>query len=168
MLSEFQVGYITKPHGLRGEVKVYTTSDDPDRFETLSHVILRGRGFDRSVKIERVRYVGDKTVLKLEGINDVETAAQTVGCDLMIPREEALELEENEYYIGDLIGCRVFLEDGSLFGVLTDVLPTGANDVYEVRMEDGKTVLLPAIRECILDVQPEEERIVIHLMKGLL
>ncbi|MBE5997871.1 MAG: 16S rRNA processing protein RimM [Lachnospiraceae bacterium] len=168
MLSEFQVGYITKPHGLRGEVKVYTTSDDPDRFETLSYVILRGRGYDRRVKIERVRYVGDKTVLKLEGIDDVETAAQTVGCDLMVPREEALELEENEYYIGDLIGCRVFLEDGSLFGVLTDVLPTGANDVYEVCMEDGKKVLLPAIRECILDVQPEEERIVIHLMKGLL
>ena len=168
MLSEFQVGVITKTHGLRGEVKVYTTSDDPDRFETLDSVILRGRGNDRRVKIEKVRYIGEKTVLKLEGIEDVEAAAQIVGCDLMIPREEALELEENEYYIGDLIGCRVFLEDGSLFGTLTDVLATGANDVYEVRMEDGRKVLLPAIRECILAVFPEEERMVIHLMKGLL
>ena len=168
MLNEFQVGYVTKTHGLRGEVKVYVTSDDPDRFETLDAVIVRGRGTDRARKIERVRYVGDKTVLKLEGIDDVEAAAQIVGCDLMIPREDAMELEENEYYIGDLIGCRVFLEDGSLFGTLTDVLPTGANDVYEVRMEDGGTVLLPAIRECILEVHPEEERIVIHLMKGLL
>ncbi|MBQ6469464.1 MAG: 16S rRNA processing protein RimM [Lachnospiraceae bacterium] len=168
MLSEFQVGVITKTHGLRGEVKVYTTSDDPDRFETLDSVILRGRGNNRRVKIEKVRYIGEKTVLKLEGIEDVEAAAQIVGCDLMIPREEALELEENEYYIGDLIGCRVFLEDGSLFGTLTDVLATGANDVYEVRMEDGRKVLLPAIRECILAVYPEEERMVIHLMKGLL
>ena len=168
MLSEFQVGVITKTHGLRGEVKVYTTSDDPDRFETLDSVILRGRGNNRRVKIEKVRYIGEKTVLKLEGIEDVEAAAQIVGCDLMIPREEALELEENEYYIGDLIGCRVFLEDGSLFGTLTDVLATGANDVYEVRMEDGRKVLLPAIRECILAVFPEEERMVIHLMKGLL
>ena len=168
MLSEFQVGVITKTHGLRGEVKVYTTSDDPDRFETLDSVILRGRGNDRRVKIEKVRYIGEKTVLKLEGIDDVETAAAVVGCDLMIPREEAFELGENEYYIGDLIGCRVFLEDGTLFGTLTDVLPTGANDVYEVCMEDGRKVLLPAIRECILAVHPEEERMVIHLMKGLL
>ena len=168
MLSEFQVGYVTKPHGLRGDVKVYTTSDDPYRFETLDWVILRGRGIDRRVKIEKVRYIGDKTVLKLEGIDDAEAAAKIVRCDLMIPREEAFELEENEYYTGDLIGCRVFLEDGTLFGTLTNVLVTGANDVYEVRTEDGKDVLLPAIRECILEVHPEEERIVIHLMKGLI
>ncbi len=168
MLTEFQEGVINKTHGLRGEVKVYTTSDDPYRFETLEWVILRGRGIDRKTEIEHVRYVGDRTVLKLSGIDSVEEAAKIVNCELMIPREEAFELMEDEYYVGDLIGCKVYLENGTLFGTLTDVMQTGANDVYEVKTEDGKEVLLPAIHECILSVSPEEEKIVIHLMKGLL
>ena len=167
MLSEFQVGVITKTHGLRGEVKVYTTSDDPYRFETLESVILKGRGNKRRVGIEHVRYVGDRTVLKLEGIDTVEEAAKIVDCELMIERGEAMELFENEYYIGDLIGCRVYVDSGEILGTVTDVFATGANDVYTVRTEDGKEVLLPAIRECILSVEPEEQKIVVHHMKGL-
>lgn len=168
MLAEFQVGVITKTHGLKGDVKVYVTSDDPQRFESLTEVIVSGRAGRSTRKIENVRYFKDQTILKLEGIDDVEEAAKIVRSELLIPREEAMELYEDEYFIGDLIGCRVYLEDGTLFGKLSDVLQTGANDVYDVRTEDGRSVLLPAIKECILSVEPQEERITIHLMDGLI
>ena len=168
MQKEFQVGVITRTHGLRGELKVYETSSEPRRFEDLSEVTLKGKGITKKVEIERVRYFKDTTILKFKGIDDVDEAYRYLHCEIVIPREDAIPLEENEYYIGDLIGCRVYLEDGTEFGVLTDVLETGANDVYDVRTAEGKSVLIPAIRECILDVKPEEERIVIHLMEGLI
>ena len=168
MLDELQVGVIRRTHGVHGELKVYTTSDDPYRFETLREVILSGRGKRRTARVEGVRYFKDLMILKLEGIDDPETAAQLCGMEILIPRSEAMELGENEYFIGDLIGCRVFTDEGKLLGELTDVLQTGANDVYQVKTEDGGEVLLPAIRECILRVEPEKGEILVHLMKGLL
>lgn len=90
------------------------------------------------------------------------------GRDLWIPREEGQELEEGEYYVADLIGMNVLLEDGTVFGTLKDVMETGANDVYVIDTKDRGEVLLPAIRECILDVNVEESTMTVHLMKGLL
>ena len=90
------------------------------------------------------------------------------GKDLWIPREEGQELAEDEYYIADLLGLSVILEDGSHFGTLKDVLETGANDVYVVTTDEGKEVLLPAIKECILDIDLEKNQMTVHLMKGLI
>ena len=103
--------------------------------------------------------------MDIDNINDIEMYKKR---ELWIPREEAQELEEDEYYIADLIGMDVVLEDGSKFGTLKDVMETGANDVYVVEDAKGEEILLPAIRECILDVDVEKNVMTIHLMKGLI
>lgn len=168
MLSELQAGSVIKPHGLKGEAKVFVTSDDPKKFETLDSVtILRGNE-RRDVAIESVRYFKNVAIIKFKGIDSVEEIRKYTGCDLVIPRSKGLPLEDGEYYIGDLIGCRVYKDTEELLGTLTDVFKTGANDVYEVTLSDGKTVLIPAIKECILEMEPEDERIVVHMLDGLM
>lgn len=163
-----KVGVITTTHGVRGEVKVYPTTDDAQRFLDLEYVLLdTGKGL-RRLEIRNVKFFKNLAILKFEGIDNINDIEMYKGRDLWIPREEGQELGEDEYYIADLLGLKVLLEDGSAFGVLKDVLETGANDVYAVTTEDGKEVLLPAIRECILDVNLEEGTMTVHLMKGLL
>ena len=167
MLRELQVGVVLRPHGVKGEVKVYVTSEDPDRLSDLESVHILGPKTDRTAKIENVRYFKNTAIVKFEGIDTMDDTAPILRCELLIPREEALPLGENEYYVGDLIGLTVIPEDGEVLGELTDVLATGANDVYEVTRPDGSKVLLPAIRECILGADLEEGVMRIHLMKGL-
>ncbi len=168
MLSELSVGKIGRTHGVRGEVRVHVTSDDPHRMETLREVKARKNGREMTLRIESVRYAKGTPIVKFREWNDPESAALYTGAELFIGREDALPLGKDEYFIGDLIGCRVETEDGKALGVLTGVLQTGANDVYEVKTDDHGDVLIPAIRDCVVGLFPEEERIVIRLMKGLI
>lgn len=162
-----KVGVITTTHGVRGEVKVYPTTD-ADRFEELESVLL-DTGKERiRLTIENVKYFKNLVILKFKEIHNINDIEKYKGKELWIPREEAQELEEDEYYIADLIGMEAVLEDGTSFGTVKDVLETGANDVYVIKTGEGKEVLIPAIGECILDVNPEENRMTIHLMKGLI
>ncbi len=163
-----KVGVITSTHGIRGEVKVYPTTENARRFLELSGVLLDTGKEKLPLEIEGVKFFKNLAILKFKGLDDINQVEKYTGKELWIPREEGQELGEDEYYIADLIGMEVVLEDGSHFGTLRDVLETGANDVYAVTMDDGKEVLLPAIHQCILDVSPEENRMRIHLMKGLL
>lgn len=163
-----KVGVITTTHGVRGEVKVYPVTDSAERFLELDYVLLDTGKEKRRLNIEHVKFFKNLAILKFEGIDNINDIEMYRGRELWIPREEGQELGEDEYYIADLLGMEVFLEDGTAFGTLTDVLETGANDVYAVTMKDGKEVLLPAIHECILSVSPQENRMTVHLMKGLL
>ena len=163
-----QIGVITTTHGIRGEVKVYPTTDDVHRFEELNSLLLdTGREY-RELEIQNVKYFKNLVILKFKGIDNINDIEMYKRRELWVPREEAQELDEDEYYIADLIGMDVVLEDGSHFGTLKDVMETGANDVYVVEDENGKEVLLPAIKECILDVDVEKNSMTIHLMKGLI
>ena len=163
-----KVGVITTTHGVRGEVKVFPTTD-PERFLDLEYVLLDAGREMKKLEIRNVRFFKNLVILKFAGIDNINDIEMYKGRDLWVPREEAQELEEDEYYIGDLIGMKVVLEDNSHFGTLKDVMETaGANDVYVVELPDHQEVLLPAIRECILDVDLEENVMTIHLMKGLL
>ena len=163
-----KVGVITTTHGVRGEVKVYPTTDDAERFLDLDYVLLdTGREY-RRLDIKNVRFFKNLAILKFDGIDNINDIEKYKGCALWIPREEGQELGEDEYYIADLMGMKVVLEDGSSFGTLTDVMETGANDVYVVENGEGEEILLPAIRECILDVDVEKNVMTIHLMKGLI
>ena len=163
-----KVGVITTTHGVRGEVKVYPTTDDAERFLDLDYVLLdTGREY-RRLDIKNVRFFKNLAILKFDGIDNINDIEKYKGCALWIPREEGQELGEDEYYIADLLGMKVVLEDGSSFGTLTDVMETGANDVYVVENGEGEEILLPAIRECILDVDVEKNVMTIHLMKGLI
>ena len=163
-----QAGVITTTHGIRGEVKVYPTTDDVHRFEDLDSVLLdTGREYIE-LEIENVKYFKQYAILKFKGINTINDIEKYKGRSLYVTRDQAIPLDEDEYYIADLIGLDVYLENGEKFGVLKDVMETGANDVYIVETGEGKEVLLPAIHECILDVDIEENRMEIHLMDGLL
>ena len=162
-----QAGVITTTHGIRGEVKVFPTTDDVHRFEDLDSVLLdTGRDYMK-LEIENVKYFKQYAILKFKGINNINDIEKYKGRSLYVTRDQAIPLEEDEYYIGDLIGLDVYLESGEKFGVLKDVMETGANDVYIVETEDGKEVLIPAIHECVLDIDVEENRMEIHLMDGL-
>ena len=117
--------------------------------------------------IKGVKFFKKLVILKFAGIDNINDIIGCKGMDLLIPREEGAELGEDEYYIADLIGMEVYLEDGTLYGTLKDVMETGANDVYIVKKESGGEILLPAIHECILEVDPEKGKMTVHLMKGL-
>lgn len=163
-----QVGVISSTHGVRGEVKVFPTTDDVKRFKKLKKVILDTGKEQLPLEIEGVKFFKQFVILKFRGIDNINDIEKYKGRDLWIPREEAQELDEDEYYIADLLGMKVLLEDGSEFGTLKNVMETGANDVYIVDSVEHGEVLLPAIKECILDVDIETNTMTVHLMKGLL
>ena len=163
-----QAGVITTTHGIRGEVKVFPTTDDVHRFEDLDSVLLdTGREYMK-LEIENVKYFKQYAILKFKGIDNINDIEKYKGRSLYVTRDQAIPLEEDEYYIADLMGLDVYLESGEKFCVLKDVMETGANDVYIVETEEGKEVLIPAIHECVLDIDVEENRMEIHLMDGLL
>ncbi len=163
-----KVGVITTTHGVRGEVKVYPTTDEPERFLELDHVLLdTGKEF-QDLEIKNVRFFKNLVILKFKGIDNINDIEKYKGHDLWIPREEGQELDEDEYYIADLLGLRVMLDDGTEFGTLKNVMETGANDVYIIDTNAHGEVLVPAIRECIQDIDLEKNTMTIHLMKGLI
>ena len=140
-----QVGVIANTHGIRGEVKVFPTTDDPARFKKLKQVFLdTGNGY-LEMKIEGVKFFKQFVILKFKGFDNINEIEKYKKRPLLVDREHAVRLKKDEYFIADLIGLTVYTEDGKLLGTLTDVLQTGANDVYVVEMEDKKEVLIPAI-----------------------
>lgn len=168
MKDLLQAGVITTTHGIRGEVKVFPTTDDVHRFEDLDSVLLdTGREY-MELEIENVKYFKQYAILKFKGIDNINDIEKYKGRSLYVTRDQAIPLEEDEYYIADLMGLDIYLENGEKFGILKDVMETGANDVYIVETEEGKEVLIPAIHECVLDIDIEENRMEIHLMDGLL
>lgn len=168
MEKRLQVGVITATHGLKGEVKVFPTTDDPNRFRRLKEVILDTGKEEHVLEIEGVKFFKQMVILKFKGLDDIGDVEKFRRGTLSVTRENAVKLRKNEYFIADLIGMRVENEDGSELGTLQDVIATGANDVYDVRLSDGRQVLIPAIRECILSVDVEEGRMRVHLLDGLL
>lgn len=163
-----RVGVFTSTHGVRGEIKVFPTTDDPDRFEDLEKVFLdTGKKLYR-LEIERVRFAKNQVILKFKGIDNINDIEKYKGSDLLIAREDAVELEEGEFFICDAIGSIVYEEDGTEFGVLEEVMETKANDVFIVKTKDGKEVLLPYIEDCIKEVNVAEKKIIAYIMPGLL
>ena len=163
-----QVGIITSTHGVRGEVKVYPTTDDPRRFRRLKEVVLYTGREKLNLEIEGVKFFKQFVILKFKGldnINDIEKYRQK---SLYVTRKNAVRLQRDEYFIADLIGLKVQDEDGKELGTVKDVIETGANDVYEVEMADGKSLLLPAIKQCILNVDVENGTMQVHVLEGLL
>lgn len=162
MESRLRVGVISSVHGIKGECKIFPTTDDMNRFKKLKKVYAG----EKELKINSVRFFKNLVIAKFEGIDTPEDMQKLRGKDLMIDREDAVPLEEGEYYIADLIGCKVIDEDGNVLGECEDIIPTGANQVMQVKGE--KTFLVPYIKQCILDVKPEAKEIHIHLLDGLL
>ena len=163
-----RVGVISSTHGIRGEVKVYPTTDDPERFLELDEVILDTGREHKILEIEGVKFFKNQVILKFKGYDNINDIEKYLKKDLLVDREHAVELGENENFIADLIDMEVVTDEGKVLGTLTDVIETGANDVYAVKTPEGKEILLPAIRDCIRDVNVDEKRMTVHVMEGLL
>ena len=167
MTNEFQVGAITQTHGIRGEVKVFPTTDDTKRFKKLKTVIADTGKSRLELHVASVKYFKQFVILKFteyDNINDVEFLK---GAKLLVDREHAIKLAKDEFYVADLIGLKVFTDDGEDFGVIKDVLQTGANDVYVIDHCDTE-ILVPAIKDCIQTIDLDEGKIIIHLLEGLI
>ena len=149
------IGEITKPHGIKGEVKVFPLTDDIQRFKKLKRVFIDGQ----EVKISYVTVGHDRAILRLEGVDSVEDAEKLRKKLLVVPREDAVRLEEDAYFIEDLKDCTVYDEEGLELGKVAEVIQTGANDVYWIKKP--KELLIPAIRDVVLSVDVEAEKIII-------
>lgn len=163
-----QVGIITSTHGVRGEVKVYPTTDDPRRFRRLKEVVLDTGKEKMNLEIEGVKFFKQFVILKFKGLDNINDIEKYCQKSLYVTRKNAVRLQRDEYFIADLIGLKVQDEDGKELGTVKDVIGTGANDVYEVEMADGKSLLLPAIKQCILNVDVENGTMQVHVLEGLL
>ncbi len=163
-----RVGVVSSTHGLKGEVKVFPTTDNPERFRELTRVLLDTGQEYLPLEIAGVRFFKNQVILKFREFQDISEVEGYRGCDLLITRDQAVPLGKNENFITDLIDLEVFEDTGRKLGVLTDVLQTGANDVYVVETDGGREILLPAIGSCILKVDLEKERILVHVPEGLL
>lgn len=165
MEDYFQVGIITSPHGVRGEVKVFPTTDDNSRFKKLKECFIEYKTEMMPAKATGCKFFKNMVILKFEGFdnkNDVEKLRQ---CKIYVDREHAVGLSDDEYFVADLLGIRVVDENDNELGELKDVIETGANDVYIVSDEDGNEKLIPAIKECILDVNVNDRVMRVHLLK---
>lgn len=163
-----QVGVITQTHGIKGEVKVFPTTDDVRRFKKLKETILDTGKEKITLEIESVKFFKQFVILKFKGIDNINDVEKYRQKNLYVTRANAVRLRRDEYFIADLIDIEVYEEDDKLLGVLKNVIETGANDVYEIEMTDGREVLIPAIKECILSVDVEARKMVVHLLDGLL
>lgn len=168
-MEEFlRVGVITSPHGVRGEVKVFPTTDDANRYKQLKEVLL-DTGKERiTLEVEQVKFHKNMAIVKFKGYDNINDIEQYKGKDLLVTREHAVKLQPDENFIIDLIGLKVVTDEGADFGTVKDILQTGANDVYVIDGRDGKEYLFPSIKECILDVNLEEGKVTVHILDGLL
>ncbi len=166
--SLLRVGVITTTHGIKGEVKIHPTTQDLHRFDYLKEAVIVFNTKEILVHIESVKYFKGQAILKFEEFDNIEDVEGFRGCDLFVTRENAIPLEEGEFYIADLIGLDVFSDEDVKLGSLTDVLETGANDVFVVKMDNGKELLIPDIDDCILDIDLTAGVIKVHLLEGLL
>ena len=163
-----QVGIITQPHGVHGEVKVFPTTNDVKRFKKLKEVLLDTRKEKITLEIESVKFFKQYAILKFRGFDSINDIEKYKGTPLLVTRENAVKLGQDEYFIADLIDMAVYDEQEQYLGVLTNVIETGANDVYEVKFEDGRQILFTAIKQCILNVDMEGRKMKVHIMDGLL
>ena len=168
MEEMLRVGVITTTHGVRGEVKVYPTTDDAERFLELEEIWLDTGKERLPLKIQNVKFFKNMVILKFEGYDDINAVQAWRQMYLLLIREQAVELQEDEYFIGDLIGLHVEDEEGNALGVLRDVLETGANDVYLVSRPGEKDLMLPAIKDCIREVDLESGIMRVRVLPGLL
>ena len=155
MKDILRVGKIVNTHGLRGEVKVIPLTDDPKRYNDLDFVLIDG--VER--KIEGCKYQKDRVIVKIEGINTIEEAEKYKNKYMEIPREYAVPLEEDTYYIADIIGCTVYDTNGKDLGEVYDVIQTKNNDVYWIRKP--KELLIPVLLEIVTDIDIENRKITI-------
>jgi len=168
MQERLEIGQIVNTFGIKGQVKVVPFTDDITRFDYLKNVYVKNKKETKQYEVEEVKYHKNFVLLKFKGINYMEEAETLRDSFLEVDREDAIPLEEDTYYIVDLIGLEVYSDENKLLGKLEDIFNTGSNDIYVVKDELGKQILLPAISDVIKQINIEEGKIIVHLIEGLM
>ena len=166
-MKNLEIGQIVNTFGIKGFVKVNPWVDDVTRFDDLKKVYIKIRKEQKELEIEDVKYHKNQVLIKFKGIENIEQAESLRNAYLEIDRKDAIPLEEGQYFIADLLESEVFSDEGEALGVLDDIYNTGSNDIYVVKNELGKSILLPGIPEVIKKVDTENKKIIVHLLKGL-
>lgn len=166
-MKNLEVGQIVNTFGIKGFVKVNPWVNDVTRFENLTTIYIKSKNNTKKYEIEEVKYQKNMVLLKLKGIETIEQAETLRNSYIEIDRLDAIPLEQGEYFIADLLGAEVYSDEGELLGILDDIYNTGSSDIYVVKNELGKTILLPYIDEVIKEIDVENKKIIAHLLKGL-
>lgn len=167
MQEYFEIGQIVNTFGIKGMVKVIPYTDDITRFDNLKNTYIVINHKKKQYEIQEVKYHKNMVLIKFKDIDTVEEAEKLRNGILKIERKDAIPLEEGSYYIADLLQSSVYTETGKLLGILEDIYNTGSNDIYVVKNEIGKQILLPAIEDVIKQICLEENKIIVKLPKGL-
>ncbi|HBI91669.1 MAG TPA: 16S rRNA processing protein RimM [Terrisporobacter glycolicus] len=166
-LTHFRIGQIVNTQGLKGEVRVYPYVDDINRFDDLESFYL-DKNFEKEYEVEKVRYKGNMVIMKIKGIDSVELAEKVKTKNLYISRDNSVDLDEDEFFIADLIGLEVFTVGGDKVGILKDILQYSANDVYVVKGDNDKEYLIPSTLKFVPEINIEEKKMIIDPIKGML
>lgn len=167
-MNEFlEIGQIVNTYGIKGYVKVNPFTDNYERFSDLDKVFIEVKKDLQEFIIEDVKYSKNVVLLKLKGIEDINMAENYRNCYIKINRKNAVKLPKDSYFVIDIIGIQVFTDEGNLLGNIVDVFKTGANDVYVVKDEIGKQILLPAIEKVVKQVNIKDKKMIVHLIEGL-
>lgn len=167
MQNLLEIGQIVNSYGIKGFLKVVPYTDDITRYSNLKEIYIEKNKKLEKKEIEEVKYHKNLVLLKLKGIDDINETLKYKNCYIKIDRKDAVDLPENSYFIVDLIEIEVYTEENKYLGKIIDIFPTGSNDVYVVKDELGKQILLPAIGEVIKDVDIENKKMIVHLLEGM-
>lgn len=167
MQEYFEIGKIVNTHGLKGEVKVIPLTDDPQRFKKLKTVYIEKNSSLEQIEIEDVKFQNNMLILKIKGVNDINVAEKLRESYLKVDRKDAVKLPKDAFFICDLIDCEVIDEGGKILGILKEILKTGSNDVYVVKKENEKDLLIPALKSVVTEISIENKKIFVRLPKGL-
>ena len=168
MLPNLEIGQIVNTFGIKGMVKVKPFTDDIKRFDKLKNICVEKNHTKKEYEIEEVKYHKDMVLIKFKNVDTVEQAEMLRNSYLTISRDSVEELEEGRYYIVDMLGLEVYTDEQIQLGILEDIFNTGSNDIYVVKTQEGKQILLPAIQDVIKQIDMENKKMIVHLLPGLL
>ena len=167
MTKYLEIGQIVNTFGIKGMVKVKSFTDNIERFSNLEKIYIKNKSGQTEYKIQEVKYHKNMVLIKFEGIENPEQADLLRNSYLIVDRETEEPLEAGRYYIVDMIGLDVFTDDNEYLGKLEDIYNTGSNDIYVVKNELGKQILLPAIEDVIKNIDMDNKKVIVHLIPGL-
>lgn len=167
MEKYLEIGQIVNTFGIKGQVKIVPFTDDITRYDELKEIYVEKKNELKLFQIEQVNYKKNMVILKLKGIETVEEAEKLRNCYLKIDRKDAKKLPKDTYFIVDLLGLDVYTDEGKLLGKVDDIYNAGSSDIYVIKDELGKQILLPAIKDVLKEFDLENQKIIVHLIKGL-